>query len=507
MSEGKQGVDFGLGQGTMDIPKKLHIKNRQRLVTKFSEAKTGGVVLLKGGEQLTRHDSDHEDLFRQESYFHWAFGVTEAGHVGAIDVDNNKSILFIPRLPQAYAVWMGEILPPSYFLNKYAVDEVFYVDEIPTVFADKFKESTIHVLHGLNSDSGNYAEPASFEGMDAFSVDKETLFPIIADLRVFKTEEELQVLRYVAQISSEAHVQVMKEVRPNMSEFQLEAIFLHYIYLHGGCRHTAYTCICACGPSAAVLHYGHAGAPNDQPLKDGSLALLDMGGEYNCFCADITCSYPINGKFTDDQKIVYQGVLNAVIAVEQALKPGVFWTDMHMLASREVLESLVKLGCLHGDVDEMMKVHLGGLFMPHGLGHLLGLDTHDVGGYLPGHPERRTEPGLKSLRTAREIQENMVLTVEPGCYFIDSEMNKAISDPKFNKFVNKDRLNEFRGWGGVRIEDDVLVTAEGIDNFTQTPRTIEEIESVMEGGQWPPKEDKVPALKRDFSTWGWRQSK
>eukprot|EP00049_Salpingoeca_infusionum_P008617 m.142578 g.142578 ORF g.142578 m.142578 type:complete len:507 (-) comp14063_c0_seq1:1811-3331(-) len=502
-----EGVPFKMGKGTQSIPKALHRENRERLVAGMKEAGESGIILLEGGKQTTRHDTDHEDIFRQESYFHWTFGVTEGDWFGAVDIDNNKSILFMPRLPEAYAVWMGEIFKPAYFLEKYAVDEIYYVDEMAEVFSKTYTAATVHVLYGKNSDSGNFAQPASFEGLDSFTVNKDALFPVIAELRVVKTAAELEVLRYVAQISSEAHVAVMREVRPNFCEYNLEAIFLHYIYMYGGCRHTAYTCICACGPSAAVLHYGHAGAPNDQEIKDGQMALLDMGAEYNCFCADITCSYPINGKFTEEQKIVYQGVLNAVIAVEEAMKPGVSWVDMHKLASRKVLEALVKLGCLEGDVDEMMAVHLGGLFMPHGLGHFLGLDTHDVGGYLPGHPDREPHPGLKSLRTSRLLKENMVLTVEPGCYFIDSEMDKAISDPKFSKFVNVDRLNQFRGWGGVRIEDDVLVTADGIDNFTQTPRTIEEVESVMSGGQWPPAEDKAPQLCRSFATWGDRLPK
>lgn len=144
-----------------------------------------------------------------------------------------------------------------------------------------------------------------------------------------------------------------------------------------------------------------------------------MGGNYCGYVADITCSFPANGKFTEDQKFIYNAVLDARNAVIEAAKPGVSWTDMHLLANRVMLEALKAGGLLRGDVEEMIKAGLNAVFQPHGLGHLMGLDVHDVGGYLSNHPPRSTEPGLKALRTARTLMAGMVLTVEPGCYFID----------------------------------------------------------------------------------------
>lgn len=144
-----------------------------------------------------------------------------------------------------------------------------------------------------------------------------------------------------------------------------------------------------------------------------------MGGNYCGYAADITCSFPANGKFTDDQKIVYNAVLDARNAVMNTAKPGVLWTDMHLLANRVMLEALKKGGLLQGDVEDMIKAGLNAVFQPHGLGHLLGLDVHDVGGYLPNHPPKSNEPGLNKLRTARALMAGMVLTIEPGCYFID----------------------------------------------------------------------------------------
>merc|ERR1711991_433352 len=487
--------------GTFKIPMTLYAENRRRLVENMKKNGHSGVILLKGGEQTTRHDTDHEDIFRQESYFHWAFRTVEADCFAALDVDTGKSTLFIPRRPEAYSIWMGTIHPPARFLKRYAVDACQFVDEIPTVMAADYKGKTIHVLYGRNSDSGNFAEPASFKGIEEFQVDRDSLFPIIANLRVFKTEAELEVMRYVSEVTSAAHVAVMRQVQVGWNEYQMEALFKFHTYNYGGCRHEAYTCICACGPSGATLHYGHAGAPNDRPIKDGQIGLLDMGAEYSCYCSDITCSYPVNGRFTQDQKDIYQGVLDAVIAVETAMKPVLSWHDMHHLALKTVTEALIKTGVLVGDAEEIIKSQLAAKFMPSGLGHLIGLDTHDVGGYLKGFPERSTLDGFKSLRTARDLEENMVLTVEPGIYFIESQVNMLLAGSEFDKYINKERLEQFRYFGGVRIEDVVLVKSDGIENFTQAPRGIDEIESVMSGGQWPPAEDKYPQLKRQFTTW------
>ncbi|KAI4488666.1 hypothetical protein M0802_011374 [Mischocyttarus mexicanus] len=301
--------------------------------------------------------------------------------------------------------------------------------------------------------------------------------------RVIKTAKEIEVLRYVVKISSDAHKTVMRTVRPGLGEFQAEAAFLNYIYSIGGCRHVSYTCICGSGHNASILHYGHAGAPNNKILENGDMCLFDMGGNYCGYAADITCSYPANGKFTNDQKFIYNAVLKARDAVMNAVKPGVSWTDMHLLANETMLNSLKEGGLLIGDVKEMMESGLNEVFQPHGLGHLMGLDVHDVGGYLSGHPERSTKPGIRKLRTARRLLAGMVLTIEPGCYFIDCLLDEALANPKQSRFIVKEQLERFRGWGGIRIEDDVLITETGVENLTQVPRTVEEIENWMATGR------------------------
>jgi Xaa-Pro dipeptidase len=182
------------------------------------------------------------------------------------------------------------------------------------------------------------------------------------------------------------------------------------------------------------------------------------------------------------------------------MRPGVPWPEMHRLMWRVTLTHLRDAGVLTGDVDAMLAANLGAVFIPCGLGHLIGIDTHDVGGYLKNTPPRSTLAGLSKLRTARVLEEGMCLTVEPGCYFIDHLLDIALADPDHKRFFVPEALARFRGFGGVRLEDVVVVTATGIDNLTTCPRTVSEVEAVMRGGEWPPTTDAAPWLMRQWTT-------
>ncbi|RZF44208.1 hypothetical protein LSTR_LSTR003848 [Laodelphax striatellus] len=394
---------------------------------------------------------------KQEGYFNWMFGVHEPDFYGALDVDSGKSILFIPRLPEEYTIFMGRIKSTDEFKKYYAVDEVYYVDEKILTFCSRYTYLFDFII---------YLELVQKSIQFCFS-------------RVLKTPLEIEVMRYVNKISSDAHKMVMQKLKPGMYEYQGEAIFLDYCYFVGGSRAEGYTCICASGVNGAILHYGHAGAPNDKKIESGELCLFDMGAKYAGYTADITVTFPISKKFTDDQKAVYNAVLNARNAVIAALKPGVSWVDMHRLSLEVILTDLKKYGVLVGDVDEMIQKGIGAILMPHGLGHFLGCDVHDVGGYLEGHPPRPSEPGFSRLRTARKMLAGMVVTVEPGCYFNDVILEKTLKDENLSKFFNKDVLNRMKTCGNVRIEDDVLITKDGCEVLTDVPRTVEEIEEYL----------------------------
>jgi Xaa-Pro dipeptidase len=192
--------------------------------------------------------------------------------------------------------------------------------------------------------------------------------------------------------------------------------------------------------------------------------------------------------------------LNAQIVVYNMMQPGVSWADCHKAAEGELIKVLIEIGMViprDKSVEELVEARLGAVFLPCGLGHFIGIDTHDVGGYLEGNPERSPLPGLKKLRTARVLEENMVLTVEPGLYFIDHLLDEALAEGSpLCQHLNPEKVQEYRGFGGVRLEDVVLVTNTGIINYTLCPRTINEVESVMAGGKWPPVKDEAPHLRR-----------
>lgn len=484
------------------------------------------VVYLVGGPSMTRFDSDHEPIFRQESYFWYLTGVKEPDCAMAICIhgegNEHTTTLFIPRLPRDYATVMGHIATPDEWKELYQVDHVYYMDEAEMQLESMLlmlqdpsdhQNAKLLLLQGPNSDSGKLYEAPSIQSPKLQSlIDVTTLFPILAECRVIKSPTELALLQHVTELTSWAHAYVMRNIRPNQMEYQAESLFRHYCYYNYGCRLVGYTPICGCGPDAAILHYGHAGEPNARPLHDGDMFLSDMGAEYHCYGSDVTCSYPVNGRFTQSQVAIYNGVLNAQRAVYQRIRPGVSWVDCHKAAEAALLEMLLQEGIVilptstattsdsisaTKTIEELVEMRLGAVFMPHGLGHFIGIDTHDVGGYLPSNPPRILLPGLRSLRTARILQTGMVLTVEPGCYFIDHLMDEALQDDSpLRPYLNATKLREYRGWGGVRLEDVVTVTDDGFVNLTLCPRTVSEVEHVMNGGKWPPIHDEAPELGR-----------
>jgi Xaa-Pro dipeptidase len=554
---------FSLSQGrdTYKVPLSLFADNRQKLVDRllaqqeenggFALVPIGSLIYIQGGPSPTRYDTDHEPIFRQESYMWWLTGVKEPDVSVVIEVTapSCHTTLLIPKLAPEYATIMGKIRSRDEWKSLYQVDQVVFTEELEVMLEEKLGSPSVAndteenkldgaaasitstpqkllLLQGTNSDSGlTYQPPAITNPILQRQVDTSLLFPILAECRVIKSQAELELLQAVAQVSSYAHAYVMRNTKPGMMEYQCESLFHFYSYYNYGCRLVSYTSICACGPNAAVLHYGHAGEPNSRQLTETDGCLFDMGAEYQGYASDITCSFPANGTFSDVYRPIYEAVLQAQIAVYNLARPGVSWVDCHKAAEREILVALQRIGIVtipraetKNDnptdeattvtIDDLVERRLGAVFMPHGLGHLIGIDTHDVGGYLPGHPERSPLPGLKSLRTSRILQENMVLTVEPGCYFIDHLLDEIFNSTTNDDnggtttthplapYLNATELQKYRGTGGVRLEDMVAITKDGCVNFTCCPRTVSEVEHVMARGMWPPTKDEAPELRR-----------
>jgi Xaa-Pro dipeptidase len=257
----------------------------------------------------------------------------------------------------------------------------------------------------------------------------------------------------------------MKNIRPGIYERDLENVFMTYLTSNYYTRIWAYPCIGGCGKNSATLHY----EKNDVLINDGDFFLADMGIRFCNYCSDVTQTIPANGKFSKKQKEIYDIVLKANRSVIAMMKPGVVsYPQMDRESRRVIIEELTKLGLMKPGftLDECIKDGVHRLFMPHGLGHLVGLDVHDVG-FLSYKSEKILEPG-------------MLITVEPGIYFIDFVLEKAFKDPIQSKYVNEDVVRQYMGMGGVRIEDDVFITQDGVINLNaDLPRTTEEIEKFM----------------------------
>jgi len=430
------------------------------------------------------YDTDLGWDFRQESFFQYLFGVKEPDVRGLIRVSDGHAVLLIPELPSEYAVWLGPIKPPAWFQRAYEVDEVAFTKEITKIISNLGGTSLL-ILRGENRDSGHAVMSADLTGVEV-PVDEMAsvaFYDEICEARSIKSAHELAIMQFTNDVTSEAHIEVMRSSRGSTREHLAKAKFI-YAASSRGCLRTAYPCICPSGSRNAVLHYGHANEPNSEVAKDGELTLRDMGAEYHCYAADVTCTYPISGKFSQQQREVYEAVWAAVLAVETSVCPGVCYKDMHRLAAKTMLSEMMKVGLFVGELNDLLESKIMEYFFPHGLGHQLGLDTHDVGGYAPGI-YRSDDPIIKeNLRLGRELAEGMVLTVEPGFYFNDFMLTKLLATPELLKLINREKLEELRPVGGVRIEDNIVITVDGCQLLTNVPRTVSEIEAVMAGQHW-----------------------
>mmetsp|Transcript_43149 Transcript_43149/g.101377 ORF Transcript_43149/g.101377 Transcript_43149/m.101377 type:complete len:602 (-) Transcript_43149:7-1812(-) len=491
---------FWMGGDALQVPMSMHASNRERLVENLrarAEVPEGAVILLQGGNAQSVYDTDTEWDFKQESNFQYLFGVKEPGCWGAIRVSDGKSVLFVPLHPESHAAWLGPIKPAEWFERAYEVDAAFTMesaDTIGRILREDLQAKLLMSPSGENRDSGSPAPmpPLADVGVADMELDaaaSKALYEALAETRAIKSKDEIKVLQFASDASSEAHIAVMQKTpswsRRGVAREHLAASAFRYETALRGCMGLGYTPICPTGERNSFLHYGHPAEPNAEAMETESLTLRDMGAVYHGYTADITCTYPVSGKFSPEQRLVYEAVLTAMLAVEESIQPGVSYKDMHRLAQRTLLSAMKDAGLFEGEVDDMMEANLMNYFMCHGLGHALGLDVHDVGGYELG-TRRQDDPSVKeNLRFGRPLSEGNVITVEPGFYFNSYLIEKALNDPNAAKFINKTRLQELRSVGGVRIEDNVVITATGCRVLTNVPRSPEDVEEVMAGRAWP----------------------
>ena len=440
---------------------KIH---REKLLSLFEENQEG-LIYLRGAEIMYRYGTDYEFPFRQESNFWYLTGVNEPDYHAVIDIKSGEFHLFSPKRDAQFAVWHGRIKENAEIEELYKPDHLHLDNELLTVLNNRKPE----IIYCLDEEQAEFIEDLNRE----FSVDTETLADAITYCRSIKTEYELNCMREAARVNNTAHIEVMKALKPGMNEYEAKALFDFHQKKHGLLQ-PAYSGIHAGGVNNAILHY----TENNQPIKDGDLFLIDAGYEYNGYASDVTRTFPANGRFTGEQAAIYQVCLDALNKTIDAVAPGVKMEELHLAACRIILHGLKDIGIVKGDIESMMEENMFALFFPHGLGHFLGLDTHDVGGYPKG-VDRIDRPGIRFLRVRRELMPGMVITIEPGIYFIPALLKPALENATQARFLNREKIESLYNFGGIRIEDNLVITEDGFENLTDVPKEIKDIEEIM----------------------------
>ncbi|ORZ30858.1 peptidase M24, structural domain-containing protein [Catenaria anguillulae PL171] len=463
---------------TAPLPAAMFAAHRTKIFDALSTLGiTSGLAYLRGDITKERHNTDAELAFRQESNFFYATGVDLPGYHAVLDIAARSARVFAPEIHADEAVWIGAAPSVKSQEAQFGVPVAY-----TTSLGDYFKSvgAAASVVHVLEHETDTSALPAEFAG----KVDRTYLSDALILARMYKTEQELEVMKRANDISSEAHTKVMMATHPNTSEYALEAEFRYSCHTQGA-KAQAYLPIVGVGANAAILHYGRNTASlGGSSLSPHALVLVDAGCDVHNYASDITRTFPATGKFTPEARAVYQAVLDSQLAVIDQLKPGVRWEDMHRVTERVLATHLRdKMGILKPaySVDEHLAAHAQAVFFPHGLGHLLGLDVHDVGGYPKGVP-RIQEPSIRYLRMRRTLEPGMVVTVEPGLYFVPLLIDAAKQDPKLKDMIDFDKVAQYLPVGGVRIEDNVVITETGHRNLTTVIKSVEDIEAVMARG-------------------------
>jgi len=418
----------------------------------------GNIALISSaGVRVRNRDVDYP--FRQDSDFYYLTGFNEPDALAVFIPGRSQGeyILFCREFDEKKALWEGAHAGLEGAIKHYAADDSFPIDDIDDIVSGMLENKT-KVFYPMGRDTDldhslqewiRHIRSQSRSGVMA-PAELASIEPIVHEMRLFKSAAELKLMRYAAQISAEAHVKAMQLCVAGKYEYQVEADIVHH-FMQSGLRNVAYPSIVAGGKNACTLHY----TENSDKLKNGDLLLIDAGAECDHYAADITRTFPVSGKFSEPQALLYQLVLDAQFAAIEQIRPNVPWNAAHDASVEVLTKGLVKLGLLKGTVSKLIKNEKYKQFYMHRIGHWLGMDVHDVGDY-------------KIHQEWRLLQAGMVLTVEPGLYI-----------PEDCKSVDK----KWRGIG-IRIEDDVLVTKNGHEILThEVPKTIAEIEMLMTEAQ------------------------
>lgn len=420
---------------------------------KLGQQIPGAALVVASHPELIRNHDVHFP-YRQDSNMFYLTGWEEPESVLVYRPGlNPETVMFVRRRDVERETWDGFRYGPEGCEREFKVDKAYPIDEYTKIAPQLLKEvDRVYYRQFKNKEADHQMEEIlntvkSLQGRSGLGLltihDADTL---IGEMRVVKSEYELTQLREACEVSAQAHLAAMHFTRPGVTERQVQGVLSHQFFMRGSARE-GYNHIVASGNAATTLHYNF----NDQVCKDGDLLLIDAGAEYNYYTGDITRTYPVNGKFTDEQGRVYEEVLKVQKAIIDFVKPGIVFKDLHDMGTSMLTDAMLNLGLLSGRKDDLIQALAQKKYYPHGIGHWLGMDVHDAGLYF-----KKGEP--------RPIEANMCFTIEPGLYIPADDTSAPL---------------KYRGIG-IRIEDNIRVTSTGSENMTTSvPKEISDIEKVV----------------------------
>jgi Xaa-Pro aminopeptidase len=439
-----------------------------------------GIVLFLGNSESPRNYPENAYRFRQDSTFLYFFGLTRPELAVLYDLDNNKATLFGENATEENIVWTGSQPDLGDLASQIGIDATLPLAKLPGIIKNLLdKNLQIHYLPPFRSSNKIVLSKLLQVPVEKVELNfSKELVNAVISIRSVKETCEVREIEKALDLTRELHLKVMYNAHPGLQEKELVGMVYELAESHS-CDF-AYPVILTV--RGEILHNHMHG----NTLKKGELLLGDFGVETNMgYAADITRTIPVESHFTTLQQEIYQVVLEAQQASVTSLASHVSFRDIHFISAMKIIAGLKGIGIMQGDPEEAMELGAHSLFYPHGIGHMIGLDVHDMEdlgedrvGYAPDMT-RNKQFGLKSLRLAKKLKPGYVVSVEPGIYFIPALIDLWEGQKRFDSFINYDALKHYRSFGGIRIEDDFVITDNGARLLGHPiPKTVEEIEFI-----------------------------
>ncbi len=457
--------------------KEVYIDRRNRLKKEMST----GIALFPGNVEAAFNYPANTYHFRQDSHFLYFFGIDLPGFAAVIDFDNDQEYIFGNDFDIDDIIWMGPQPKVAELAEKVGITNTSPMNELQNLIGKALKDSRhIHFLPPYRGETD--IQMAQLLNTSVFDIRKKAsvqLIKAVVKLKEIKDEYEIAEIEKAVDIAYEMHTTAMKMAKPGVIEQKIAGTIEGISLALGG--PASFPIILSMNVQTLHNHY------HGNVLEEGRMMVTDAGAETQLhYASDITRTVPVGGKFSKRQADIYQVVLDANMNSIEAIKPGIKYRDVHFLAAKTIVEGLKNIGLMKGDTEAAVEAGAHTLFLPHGLGHMMGMDVHDMEGLgenYVGYDDqtiRSKEFGTAYLRLGKELKPGFVLTVEPGIYFIPELIDQFKAEGKFTDFINYEIVETYKDFGGVRIEDDVLVTESGYRLLGKPiPKTIEEVERTM----------------------------